>query len=1368
MTITTTGLTETTRKKLKETVDAIRKRLLEDLYAAADRRYSFALKDRSRLNLHPVVQYDYQQLQNWCQQSHGDFQAGLQALLKETAYTLTNRLFILRQLEARGLQKLPILTGAKESPGYKEFREFCPELCQGDDEGFLFLLRQLFDKMAHQLPGFFAHQDLQDLIPVPGPTLFWLLEMLNQKELIGAWNDDTTLGWLYQYWNDPDRTAVNDKIGGKGVAKGKVEAHEIAHATQLFTERYMVEWLLQNSLGTQWLAICAKKGWQPEAHQVIKTLEERRQLWREQIATKAVPEDQAMPIENEAEERWKYYVDQPIPAEVIAAAPDSLKALKVLDPACGSGHFLVYAFDLLYAFYAEEATLSGQPLNPETIINHILAHNLHGIDIDPRAVQLAAAALLLKAQSHVPGFKPSKLNLVATDLGLSDLQADDPSITRFREALTEAGMDPQPVDSLIASLQGADYLGSLLQVDTKVFQQSTLPLWQNHEEHSFAKALKHFLMTHDQGNDLGVVTRAQQLSKGLRLIELLGQKYQVVCANPPYLSKSKCHKEIEGIFKRGSELYEEFFYRFIDLAADKGFIAALTAQNFMFISKFETLRKSILEESLVYRCLHFGSDTFQDVLNALGFTALVQIKTHNLNSESTYIRLERIPMRLKQTNTLCPPSSRLFTFQQSKFKDIAGSPMIYWWPEEFRQVYLQSPKVGEVGEVKIGLQTGNNDRFLRKWWEINFKKIDKINNFEVKLPNSESKWFPYTKGGDGTRWYESIQFVLNYKTEGKEIRYFPSGRYGRGATHYYKPGIAFPTVGNRSFPTRMTKYKSIFDVVASSIFSKDEGLVKKLLPFTNSAIGYYTLSSLNPTIHYTSNDIQNTAVLNISDEHLEIQKLYDKYFSSNEDILEFNYSKLFSEAFEAAEILIRSDIDREIYAQFQPATIAAIKAEVGESPGNYHRLSEAEIESIVKGEYKPPLSKEHFSDIYLNGPLKYEYGEIKCKADGSPERGKLQGLEDLCHEFQLHPESIIALRKALGLQRKSDRQDAAYRHLAWALGIVLGRFDAQTGGLVDLAEERRGEEAIDPQAPTALPHGMFFVSERGQLEADDPSIGSDQRQNGGVIQYLQQILAYKHGPEQSESIWQEIQAALVYDCKSELSSKDRQKLSMNQFLRESVFDFHKSVYDNRPIYFPLSSKKKNYVVWVNIHQWHDSTLPTLLAEFLMPEKRTLELRLTEMRQKKVSTTDKAALNQLEKAIGQYSQWQDELEEMIVWVDQIANKGANPDKQEREMPFVMDLDDGVMINSAALWPLLDPQWKDPKKWWVHLEKPVGKNDYDWSHLAMRYWPQRVWKKLEKDPSLAVAHSDYGEYSGRDLFAELHPEMAKKWEEEQAKR
>lgn len=830
----TAGLTEKTRKKLKETVDNIRTKLINDLYLEANRKFSFDIKDRTRLKLSPEIVYHYKLLSNWCNDSirkSKDFQTNVKDLIKEFAYTLTNRLFILRQMEARGLQSLQVLTGGKESSGYKEFRSFCPELCQGSDEGYNFLLKQIFDKIALDLPAFFSNTGILHVFDISGPTLFWLVDQLNQKELSGAWTDDTTIGWLYQYWNDPDRTAVNDKIAGKGTEKGKVEANEIANATQLFTERYMVEWLLQNSLGTQWLAICEKNNWVSQSINTIENLERRREDWRTKLKNKEVFEDMAMPIESEEEERWKFYVKQEIPKEVIYSAPSTLKEVKVLDPACGSGHFLVYAFDLLYAFYQEEAKFNNTDLKIDEIVNNILAYNLHGIDIDPRAVQLAAASLYLKSKEKSPNFQASQINLVATDLGLGNLKNDDPTILEFVNELAKDNILYSESIRIIESLKGADYLGSLLQIDKSLsdIKKDILPLFEleskvhNTLDDKFIKAVKNFIIKHDKGDDLGVKTRAEQLAKGLRLIELLAQKYQVVCANPPYLSKSKCDEKIESIFNKGSELYEEFFYRFIDLVSQNGFIASLTAHNFMFISKFEELRKTILKDTLVYRCLHFGTDTFQDVLNALGFTALVQIKTDNFETESKYIRLEKIPMKLKRIYSLCSPITRQFTFDQSKFSEIEGSPMIYWWSEEFRQVYLKSPKIGE-SNVKKGMITSNNNRYLRNWWEIDSEFISLIDIDENDSIDFSFKWQPYLKGAQGRRWIEPLISVINWLNNGKDVKIFNSFLYKhyskqiQNERFFFKTSIPFSTIGTNGFCARTQVYKSIFDTAGSSIF----------------------------------------------------------------------------------------------------------------------------------------------------------------------------------------------------------------------------------------------------------------------------------------------------------------------------------------------------------------------------------------------------------------------------------------------------------------------------------------------------------------------------------------------------------------------
>jgi hypothetical protein len=212
------------------------------------------------------------------------------------------------------------------------------------------------------------------------------------------------------------------------------------------------------------------------------------------------------------------------------------------------------------------------------------------------------------------------------------------------------------------------------------------------------------------------------------------------------------------------------------------------------------------------------------------------------------------------------------------------------------------------------------------------------------------------------------------------------------------------------------------------------------------------------------------------------------------------------------------------------------------------------------------------------------------------------------------------------------------------------------------------------------------------------------------------------------------------------------------WLRLKFFkDVHKGMYENRPIYFPLSSAKKTFVAFVSIHRWSENTLRTLLAEHLNPALARLEGEITDLRHTRESG-DKKAAREAERRYEQVTTWKGELEGFITNVEQCAEKGppppdSNTPEREVDARYVPNLDDGVIVNSAALWPLLEPQWRDPKKWWKELATAKGKKDYDWSHLAARYFPKRVADKCKKDPSLAVAHGRFWRY---------HPESAYGWE------
>ncbi len=359
-------LTPEAKQALSATIRALREPLLRDLGDEAERRYRLSVSI-AQSGLAEAPRRRRQRLEAWLdervrssganndKERHAARERFLSQAIKEAAATLLNRLVLLRHLEAMGLSRPAIVTGGWNSLGYQELRDFAPGLMGDETEGYATLLQIKFDDLAVDLPGLFGDVGLTRLFHVPPATLREIVDRLDDETLESAWTDDTTLGWVYQYWNDPEREALDAKINDGG----KIAPHEIASKTQMFTERYMVEWLLQNSLGLTWLCICKRNGWTPDAERVLPVLEERRGEWRKKREAGGVALDALMPIEGELEAAWKYYVPQPLPPDTSDGLPRSIRDVRLLDPACGSGHFLCSAFDLFVLMYREEAPVIG-------------------------------------------------------------------------------------------------------------------------------------------------------------------------------------------------------------------------------------------------------------------------------------------------------------------------------------------------------------------------------------------------------------------------------------------------------------------------------------------------------------------------------------------------------------------------------------------------------------------------------------------------------------------------------------------------------------------------------------------------------------------------------------------------------------------------------------------------------------------------------------------------------------------------------------------------------------------------------------------------------------------------------------------------
>ena len=1263
----------------------LRQRLLADLHDATESTYRLSVKRAQDSGLDEEGLRKRKRLEAWIDEqwraeggvsgrrSREDFRREAE---QQAAYTLLNRLVILRLMEAIGDQGTPIRTtelvsSAWESRAYKDLRELAPALVRGDaTEGYAFLLQLVFEELATDLPGLFGSAGIADLIPIPPATLRYAIEALAKPELECCWGDDMTLGWVYQYWNDPERERLDDKINPKtSWGSGKIEPHEIASKTQMFTERYMVDWMLQNSLGLMWFTLCKKQGWTPEVQTngTLQRLEERRVEWRAKRASGELSLTALMPLETDEERRWAYFLlDQEIPDEAVVLAPDSVREWKILDPAVGSGHFLVVALGLLLALFLEEARQRGERHEPQwsnqAIVEHILAHTLHGIDIDPRAVQIAAASLWLKAKGLCPTMQPAQLNLVAPNLRLAELPEDDAALVELQADIQEeTGISKDFTRQILQALRGADHLGSLLKIDqaveaaiaqqerrlndlrTKAQQIQTdlfggAPPVQEEMDFSATEArtnvqelLNQFLTRHSSANDLGLRLHGEQLAAGVRFVRLLKKgSYHLVIANPPYQGTSKMMNTtyVERFYPLGkADLYAAFLLRGLQLATDGGISTMLTMRNWMCIKQYEGLRSHLLGVSSFLALCDVAIGAFAEVENdLLSVVASIFCRLGGAPRQTIALRptplgdrsYDRERTNRKRAATLLQEGATRFLPQSLAL--IPGSPIAYWWAEDFISKYHKMPKLGESQPVRTGLCTSDNARYLRKAFEC---------------CDGSPEWSSYISGAKGLAWIDTSEDVVRWARNGLDIKVYNEKLYGsfsrvvQNEDYYHKEGIAFSMIGS-DFAARAHRRPSIMGKKGSSVFPEN---IPSVLCLMNSKKTKYVLEGLNSGMDFQVGDVNRIPLFEVSG--------YERIWGSLE-----------------AAVSIHNE------------------------------------------------ARENSVEFHQPGPSPWRYvQEWAQQAVDRPEGAPLPKYTE-----ELDPEP------------PTD-------HLGFALGVALGRFapvnvqgqptTSNPAGILDPARANLSH---------ALPDGILFL--------DGSLAETDNRDSLGHL-----------AAQQLHQVWAHYGPAIATNR------------NLRDWLRLDFFkDVHKGMYENRPIHWPLSSASKTFVAWVNIHRMDGQTLRLLLADHLIDGSlKRIEGEIDDLRSS-VEGGDAKAARLATKRLNFLLQARDELKSFIASVQECADQGPPPPdarckQRDVDAAYDPDLDDGVMINSAALWPLLEPQWKDPKKWWKELANAAGSKDYDWAQLAMRYWPTRVDQKCQEDPSLGVAHGCFWRY---------HPARSWAWE------
>tara|TARA_B100001109_G_scaffold246056_1_gene234408 strand:- start:61326 stop:64784 length:3459 start_codon:yes stop_codon:yes gene_type:complete len=607
-----------------------------------------------------------------------------------------------------------------------------------------------------------------------------------------ACEDVEVIGWLYQFYISEKK----DQVFADLKKNKKVTPENIPAATQLFTPHWIVRYLVENSLGRLWMLNRPNSG-------LI--------------------------------EQMDYYI-KPEDPETDFLRINSPEEIKICDPACGSGHMLTYAFDLLYAIYEEEG------YEPADIPAKILTHNLYGIEIDERAGELAAFALTMKARAKQRRFfrKPVQPNICV----LESVRFDEGELKEYMDFV---GRDlfTAPLQTTLRQFEEADNFGSLIRPDV-----------------TDVEGMFRILESKNVSGQLFISMTHQKVLQALRQSDYLSPKYHVVIANPPYMGGGGMNGRLKVFAQDNykaskSDLFAMFIERNLDLGTASSFVAMITMQSWMFLTSFENLRTKLLNQQTLISLAHLGPRAFDSIGGEVVSTVAFVLKNASDKAyKSSNVRLvegrnEQEKMRLfakaikGEMPEICHLASAI------DFKKIPGSPFAYWASERIKDAFNR-PKIESLTISDGQTKTGDNDKYLRCLWEVNASSI-----------GVDNKWVKHPKGGGFRRWYGNVDNLIDWSETAR--KHYRSDRVARILPEYlwWKKGFCWTliTTGKQSF--RIVSNDEIFNLAAPTLFPKNETNLFLLLGLVNTPITEYITKLMNPTINMNVGEIQSIPLVDV-------------------------------------------------------------------------------------------------------------------------------------------------------------------------------------------------------------------------------------------------------------------------------------------------------------------------------------------------------------------------------------------------------------------------------------------------------------------------------------------------------------------------
>ncbi|AUS98092.1 hypothetical protein CDQ84_15865 [Clostridium thermosuccinogenes] len=1131
--------------------------------------------------------------------------------IKEVSYTYLNRLAALRVMEVRGLIDeilVPRVEYGNKSFINSRFYEVAREFCKYETDGGLgYLLNIMFNEISEEIKILFNTEDEYSFITPSSASLLKVIELLCTNIDEDSWRQDEIIGWIYQYFNDKEKDDVFDRLYNK---KQKIYVEDIPAATQLFTPDWIVDWIVDNSLGSLW--------------------DEIKQGKREN---------------------------------------KKVEDIKLLDPCCGSGHFLVKAFDLFYEMYVEEGLYTK-----EEIPYKILENNLYGIDIDLRAVQLTSLILFIKVKSSLKenGFNTNtkgklSVNLVCADAILLN--------GKRLEELKEKHKDNKPILKMIEIIyeefEDVRLKGSLIQPEKKLFplfeeyknrialrelskvkktkknqtkgQQNLLEetneitFSEYKSQRNFSKEERELMISLDaiyseaiRANDISRQLFASEAKKSVKLVDIFMKQYDVVVTNPPYMGKrsmnDKLKNFIDNVYKdSNNDLYSVFIERCISLTRVNGFIGMITQNTFMFITTYKKVRNLILDNTCIRELVHLGPKAFEDIsgekVNTVMF--ILEKGTSNVNKIGKYIKLDDIKLSSRKMQVLKEAvnkekDERVFHMSQSDFDLIEGRSFVYWMDSEIRDIFKTYKPLIEYAKPVVGFQSGKDAYFFRYFWEV---KEESIGN----------RWFHCAKGGEFGRYYKSLPEVVLWENNGKELKEF-KGSVIRNESFYFKRGISSSLLGGLNYSARILPDNYLFNVTCVNVFPYNYDNFNVLLGILNSSLSVYMLNLINPTLSITPGTLSKLPItIPESDEKKEIENLTLTCIEIQKKLVSIDETSIIFEgpflnkykSVNLFEVLINEILEEYLLNEVLDINSIVIDKYIFD----LYEVSEKLREKVLS-ELKRLPCKEEYLCHFKKESANHEHINIELHEKILDYLTKGYSIYDIAFKCNLDIKRLydylLSKKVYTNVQLNKKLKDV----ISYFVGVIFNRWD-------------NFEENTD---------GILPLDSSIYLEED-------------IIEKLYRLIILEFGEENADNVIDEVERILG--------------TSIHSYFMGEFFNDHVLRYKKRPIYWHICSPKKTFNCFLYYHKLDNDTLYKVKSIYLkqMIDRYEEDLKyytnqLIEARTKGDKSKEKDFKNKC-------SDLETKLEDLYIL-----------DKKIMEiLPYKPDIDKGVLYNIIPLEPIL---------------------------------------------------------------------------------